>query len=83
MIFGSDRLYDPHSWRPLPPRTPVWLTIGAPLSVAGLRDDEANARLAKALREIAAAMIAHFSLGPDDLPATPQHRKGREAQSSA
>jgi hypothetical protein len=39
--------------------------------------------LAEALREIGAAMIAHFSLGPDDLPATPQHRKGREAQSSA
>jgi 1-acyl-sn-glycerol-3-phosphate acyltransferase len=83
VIFGSDRLYAPHSWRPFPPRTPVWLTIGAPLSVAGLRDDEANARLAEALRAIGAAMIAHFSLGPDDLPATPQHRKGREAQSSA
>ena len=76
VIFGSDRLYAPRSWRPVPPRTPVWLTIGAPLSVSGLRDDEANARLAEALREIGAAMTAHFSLGPDDLPATPQHRKG-------
>ena len=80
VIFGSDRLYATRSWRPVPPRTPVWVTIGVPLSVAGLRDDEANARLAEALREIGAAMIAHFALGPDDLPATPQHRKGREAQ---
>ena len=83
VIFGSDRLYTLQSWRPGPPRTPVWLTIGAPLSVAGLRDDQANARLAEALREIGAAMTAHFALGPEDLPATPQHRKGREAQSSA
>ena len=83
VIFGSDRLYAPRSWRPLPPRTPVWLTIGAPLAVSGLRDTQANARLAEALREIGAAMIAHFALGPDDLPTTPQHRKGREAKSSA
>jgi hypothetical protein len=32
------------------------------------------------LRELAAATIAHFDLGPDDLPATPQHRKGRDAE---
>lgn len=83
VIFGSDRLYATQCWRPVPPRTPVWLTIGAPLSVAGLHDDEANARLAEALREIGAAMTAHFSLGPDDLPATPQHRKGRDAQCPA
>ena len=36
-------------------------------------------RLAEALREVGAAMIAHFTLGADDLPTTPQHRKGREA----
>lgn len=83
VIFGSDRLYAPRSWRPGPPRTPVWLTIGAPLSVAGLGDDQANARLAETLRAIGAAMTAHFALGPDDLPATPQHRKGREAQAPA
>ena len=82
IIFGSDRLYATRSWRPGLPRTPVWLTIGAPLSVSGLRDEEANARLAAVLREIAAAMTAHFSLGPDDWPATPQHRKGRDANPS-
>ena len=83
VIFGSDRLYASRSWRPGPPRIPVWVAIGGPLSVSDNNDDQANARLAEALREIGAAMIAHFTLGPDDLPATPQRRKGREAQSSA
>lgn len=83
VIFGSDRLYASRTWRPGPPRTPVWVGIGAPFSVSGAKEDEANARLAEAMREVGAAMIAHFALGPDDLPATPQHRKGRDAQSSA
>ena len=83
VIFGSDRLYAPRSWRPGPPRTPVWLGIGALLSVSGTREEEANALLAEGLRKIGADLVAHFALGPDDLPATPQHRKGREVQSSA
>jgi len=35
------------------------------------------------LREIGAAAITHFALSPDDLPATPQRRKGRDAQPTA
>lgn len=83
VIFGSDRLYAARSWRPGPPRTPVWVAIGEPLSALGAHEDQANVRLAEALREIGAAMIAHFTLGPDDLPTTPQRRKGREAPASA
>ena len=78
LIFGSDRLYAPRSWWPGPPRVPVWVTIGRPFSVSGEDDGAANARLAGALRELGAATIAHFALGPADLPATPQHRKGRD-----
>jgi len=80
VIFGSDRLYEASRWRPRLQRTPVWLAVGAPFSVDGLRGDVADAQLARALRELATLTIAHFQLGPDDLPATPQHRKGRDAR---
>lgn len=83
VVLGTDRLYAKRSWRPGPPRTPVWVTIGAPISVSGMKSDEADARMASALRELGAAAIAHFSLGPDDLPTSPQRRKGRDAQGAA
>jgi 1-acyl-sn-glycerol-3-phosphate acyltransferase len=78
VIFGSDRLYSSRSWLVLPPRIPVWITIGASVSVEGQDDITANEHLATTLRELATQTIAHFHLGPDDLPATPQHRKGRD-----
>ena len=81
VIFGTDRLYASRTWRPGPPRAPVWVTIGEPLSVAGTHGDRANTSLAEALREIGSATIAHFNLRSDDLPMTPQRR--REAQSLA
>ncbi|MGH8094254.1 MAG: lysophospholipid acyltransferase family protein [Chthoniobacterales bacterium] len=79
VVLGTDRLYAKRSWRPGPPRTPVWVAIGAPLSVAGMNGDEAEALMTAGVRDLCAAAVAHFSLGPDDLPATPQHRKGRDA----
>jgi hypothetical protein len=42
---------------------------------------EASAQLVNAMREIAAEAVAHFALSEDDLPTTPQRRKGRDAQS--
>ena len=83
IVLGTDRLYAKRSWWPGPPRTPAWVTIGAPISVSGMKSDEADARMAGALRELGAAAIAHFSLEPDDLPTTPQRRKGRDAQVTA
>jgi 1-acyl-sn-glycerol-3-phosphate acyltransferase len=83
VVLGTDRLYATRSWWPGPPRTPVWVTIGAPFAVSDMKSDEANARMAIALRELAAAAVAHFDLRPDDLPTTPQHRKGRDAQATA
>lgn len=79
VILGTDRLYAPRSWRPGPARTPVWISIGPPFAVAGLQNDEADTRMTAALRKLYAEATAHFSLEPDDLPATPQHRKGRDA----
>ena len=83
IILGTDRLYATRSWLPGPPRTQVWVTIGAPFSVSGLNSAQANARLVETLRELSAAAVAHFALGPDDLPATPQRRKGRDAEAAA
>ena len=83
VIFGTDRLYATRTWRPGPPRTPVWVAIGDPLSIVGAQGDEANTRLAEALRGIATAAIAHFKLGPDDLPMPPQRRRRPETQSPA
>lgn len=83
VILGTDRLYAKGSWWPGPPRTPVWVTIGAPLSVMGLKSDQAKVLLAGALRQVYAATIAHFSLRPDDLPTTPQRRKGRDREAVA
>jgi len=78
LIFGSDRLYAKRSWSPLPPRTPVWITIGSPFRVTGEDETAAIALLAAALRDLGARTIAHFNLQPNDLPATPQHRKGHD-----
>ena len=83
LIFGSDRLYAARSWRPRPSRTNIWIGIGEPFSVSDPSSAAANARLVDALRELGAATIAHFDLQADDLPATPQRRKGKEAISAA
>lgn len=83
VVLGTDRLYAPRSWRPGPPRTPVWISIGAPFVVEGLDDGAADACMAGALRKLCAEAIARFDLGPDDLPATPQRRKGRDAATPA
>ena len=80
MIFGTDRLYAPRSWWPGPPRVPVWMAVGAPFSVADLSESSANERLSQAMRDLGAAMVEQFQLAPEDLPATPQHRKGRDAR---
>jgi len=82
VIFGTDRLYASQTWRPGPPRTPVWVTIGEPFSIFGTHGDRGNTVLAEALREIGSATIAHFNLRPDDLPMTPQRRR-QQARSVA
>jgi 1-acyl-sn-glycerol-3-phosphate acyltransferase len=78
MIFGADRLYATRSWRPGPPRAPVWMALGPPFPVANADETAANERLGQAMRDLGAAMVEHFHLAPEDLPATPQHRKGRD-----
>jgi len=79
VIFGSDRLYASRSWNPLPPRLPVWMGIAPSFTFSNEEESLANDRLISALRELGGATVAHFGLTADDLPATPQHRKGRDA----
>ena len=78
VIFGSDRLYARRSWLPGPPRIPIWIAIGRAFTISKEMAADSNSQLAEALRQLGAATIVHFRLGLDDLPATPQHRKGRD-----
>jgi 1-acyl-sn-glycerol-3-phosphate acyltransferase len=78
VILGTDRLYARRRWWPFPSRTRVWIALGAPFSVAGMNGEQAKARMADSLRRLYAKAITHFSLDFDDLPATPQRRKGRD-----
>jgi 1-acyl-sn-glycerol-3-phosphate acyltransferase len=79
VIFGTDRLYAPIAWSPRTPRVPVWVAMGAPLFVEKSRNADADAQLARALRNLATAAIAHFKLSTNDLPMTPQQRRGGAA----
>jgi 1-acyl-sn-glycerol-3-phosphate acyltransferase len=79
VIFGSDRLYAHRNWIPLRHRVPIWVTVGKSFLPVGGGNAVANQCLTSALRELGAAAIAHFNLASDDLPASPQHRKGRDA----
>ena len=74
VLIGSDRLYAHRRWIP-GSRTPVWLAIGSALPPEG---PELETRLSKAIRELYHAAIKRFELTPDDLPAAPAHRKGRD-----
>jgi hypothetical protein len=79
VILGTDRLYAWKNWIPIGRRIPVWISVGRSFFVT--TDDEvtANARLAVSLRELAEETVVRFALGPADLPAKPEHRKGRDA----
>lgn len=82
VIMGTDRLYEGRRWWRWR-GTPVWMGFGDWIEPpAGLGRDEAlaemTARLAGAFMDLKDRMIREFGLTPDDLPATPQRRKGRE-----
>ncbi|HEY5793243.1 MAG TPA: lysophospholipid acyltransferase family protein [Chthoniobacterales bacterium] len=80
VVIGTDRLYRAKNWRP-GPRIPVWMAFGERIQPdPALEKTEA---MAKVERELAAAFLAlkgqligEFGLTTNDLPQTPQHRKG-------
>lgn len=82
VILGSERLYHRDNWRPWF-RIPIWMGIGEPmdsdvrLSGAAARADLCS-RLQHAMIQLQAAMVSRYHLHPDDLPKSPQARKGED-----
>lgn len=82
VVLGTDRLYAKESWWP-PCQLDFWVGFGEPIRMpAGLPRHEARARLERemgeAIRRLCAEMRSAFGLRDEDLPQTPQRRKGRE-----
>jgi 1-acyl-sn-glycerol-3-phosphate acyltransferase len=82
VLIGSDRLYKLSAWlhRPV-----IVLVIGRAIAppVITSRDEEARERfardIARAFTSLREEAVARLSLLPEDLPQTPQARKGTEA----
>jgi 1-acyl-sn-glycerol-3-phosphate acyltransferase len=82
VVVGTDRLYARERWWP-PRQSRFWIGFGQPLQAPEAPSrKEARARLeadlAQSFRELFEEMKTHYSLCDDDLPQTPQRRKGRE-----
>jgi len=82
VLIGTDRLYRAANWRP-GPRVPVWAAFGEFIGPdTTLEKAEAMAKieteLSAAFLSLKAKLIREFGLSPNDLPQTPQHRKGEE-----
>lgn len=78
-VIGTDRLYKKANWLRQPP---VWVITGKiidPFERGGeLTRPEIHRRLAAAFRLLRTEAILHFGLSADDLPTTPQARKGQD-----
>ncbi len=78
VILGTDRLYNKNVWIRRG-HIPVWIGIGEEIrpDYSGDRTEirECLARtVAEALRKVLADLRAHFPIGEDDLPKSPQER---------
>jgi 1-acyl-sn-glycerol-3-phosphate acyltransferase len=81
VILGTDRFYSKKQWVPFR-RTPVWITFGKPISASPeLKKSRARERieseLAAAFKNLYGELREKFQLTTDDLPRSPQERKGR------
>lgn len=74
VIAGTDRLYHRTNWLRRPP---LWIVTGEAIPAGGDRD-EIHARLATAFVDLKAELLARFHLTENDLPQTPQARKGED-----
>lgn len=79
LLLGSDRLYHKSSWKR---RTPLILIFGKAIHPPEKQERNADARahfsdkIAEAFITLKEEAIARFHLSPEDLPQTPQARKG-------
>jgi len=81
VILGTDRFYSINQWLPFR-RTPVWIAFGKPTSCfPDLQKSQARERieseLAAAFKNLYAELREKFCLTTDDLPHSPEERKGR------
>ncbi|MEO6846956.1 MAG: lysophospholipid acyltransferase family protein [Chthoniobacterales bacterium] len=75
VFLGTDRLYAARNW--LRPRgTSLFVGLGEPILSSDR--EEIQLRLAAEFIAIKNQLISEFSLAPEDLPHTPQHRKGHD-----
>jgi 1-acyl-sn-glycerol-3-phosphate acyltransferase len=82
VLLGSDRFYSRAMWKPLR-RNRMWIAFGEPLRAdPSLPRIEARSdlerRLAESMRNLCAELRESCGLSDDDMPKTPQHRKGNE-----
>lgn len=82
VLLGADRFYAKSAWRPFR-RTRLWIAFGEPITApVGVSKAESRRlveeQLAASFRNLCGELREHFSLTDEDLPRTPQHRKGRE-----
>lgn len=82
VILGSERLYLKENWR-LFRRIPVWIAFGSALRInPDLSGSEARDDFVKRLQETMVAMqselVRRFDLRDEDMPRTPQARKGED-----
>lgn len=82
VILGSERLYNRQNLR-LFRRIPVWIAIGEPIFLnndlkgAAVRADLSE-RIQGAMLRLQATLVEKYHLTPDDMPKTPQARKGED-----
>lgn len=79
-LIGSDKLYKPSNWLR---RTTLYLVIGEAIQPPKKDAKQADARemfskeLSRAFTEMRDVTVRRFGLVPEDLPQTPQARKGK------
>jgi 1-acyl-sn-glycerol-3-phosphate acyltransferase len=76
VIAGTDRFYHKQNWTRLR-RPPVWIVTGTPIPPTGERAD-LHDRIARAFVELKAHLLSLPAFRPEDLPLTPQARKGED-----
>ena len=78
VIAGSDRLYHKKNWLP-GRRPPIWIVTGVPIPPDSEPDRAAlRERIATAFIDLKNHLAAQPGFRPEDLPQTPQARKGED-----
>jgi 1-acyl-sn-glycerol-3-phosphate acyltransferase len=78
VIVGTDRLYHKKNWLPSR-RPPIRIVTGAPIAPDSAPDRTAlHDRIAAAFIDLKNHLLSQPGFRPEDLPQTPQARKGED-----